>query len=628
MKKSTYIYTGIIIIFFAVFCVINFCGFERFCDSDMYQDIYVSKLIWNSKSIFPPNWTFSNQYFVLAAPNIAAVIYGITGSMNLSMELATTIYTLLILAAFVYMIKAVSSNKTVILVSIICFMAAVTGYDIVNTHQGQLYFLMVSYYASYIFTVFFVYGVYLRYLFASKMEGYTSKDSSSNNSKPKHNTSNEVKTKQYKLKDAALNDSISGNGFNFGVNHPGIFVYIIAIIFTIATGMQSLRQTAIMILPLACVEGIRFFYKVFSKSYTKKDWAVTWKMATLAIINIIAYLMVAVVIKPSHCVLYGGTGIRSISTWGHGFVKSAGNLAKITGIQSLWGAKNYKQNIVLGLIAVMVICVVIYAVVSAIKTVFKETKGKTKGDVKEQTNIRSNIEKNDNANNECNVAKERYIQPIHVLIILFFLGILSIGAMGTLMDIKIRDIYFFMWYPLVATSLTYLLIGKSTIGANADIQNQSDEAINKNNASDAANKYVELAIVILMSIAFIISYGSSAIKALNTTKTQDQLTCQFLEENNIHYLYGHWNTVPEIAVFSDGSITPGGWYTTVYDPIDYLNPKGIYDDKFNGEAAYLILPEEKSEALKIAKDRGITLNQIYSTPAYTIYTADGQLMEQ
>lgn len=608
MKKSTYIYSGIIIIFFAVFCVINFCGFESFCDSDMYQDIYVSKLIWNSKSIFPPNWTFSNQYFVLAAPNIAAIIYGITGSMNLSMELATTIYTLFILAAYVYMIKAVTRSKTVILVSLICFMAAVTGYDIVNTHQGQLYFLMVSYYASYIFTVFLVYGVYLRYLFVKREEEFTAKAPESN--------------------DFVLKDAISDKGNNSGVNHPGILAYILAIIFTIATGMQSLRQTAIMILPLACVEGIRFFYKVFGKSYNKKDWAVTWKMATLAITNIIAYLLVAVVIKPSHCVLYGGTGIRSVSTWGQGFVKSAGNLAKITGIQSLWGAKNYKQNIVLGLIAVMVICVVIYAVVSAIKTVFKETKGKTKGNVKEQTNIRSNIEKNDNSNNECNVAKERYIQPIHVLIILFFLGILSIGAMGTLMDIKIRDIYFFMWYPLVATSLTYLLIGKTTTKTNAVIQNQSDDAINQNNASDAANKYVELAIVILMSIAFIISYGSSAINAFNTTKTQNQLTCQFLEDNNIHYLYGHWNTVPEIAVYSDGSITPGGWYTTIYDPIDYLNPKGIYDDNCNNAAAYLILPEEKSEALKIAKDRGITLNQIYSTSAYTIYTADGQLMEQ
>ncbi len=598
MKKSTYIYTGIIIIFFAVFCIINFWGFERFCDSDMYQDVYVSKLIWNSKSIFPPNWTFSNQYFVLAAPNIAAIIYGITGSMNLSMQLATTIYTLLILAAFAYMIKAVSSSKTVILVSIICFMAAVTGYDIVNTHQGQLYFLMVSYYASYIFTVFLVYGVYLRYLFANREKKFTVKAPESN--------------------DSVLKDAISDKCNNSVVNHPGILAYILVMIFTIATGMQSLRQTAIMILPLACVEGIRFFYKVIGKSYTKKDWAVTWKMATLAITNIIAYLMVAVVIKPSHCVLYGGTGIRSISTWGQGFVKSAGNLAKITGIQSLWGAKNYKQNIVLGLIAVMVICVVIYAVVSAIVTVIKTAIGKASDNVNDSSVTVSDHKK----------ATERQIQPIHVLIILFFLGILSIGAMGTLMDIKIRDIYFFMWYPLVATSLTYLLIGKTTIEANADIQNQSDEAINKNNASNAANRYVELAIVILMSIAFIISYGSSAINAFNTTKTQDQLTCQFLEENNIHYLYGHWNTVPEIAVFSDGSITPGGWYTTIYDPIDYLNPKGIYDDNCNKAAAYLILPEEKSEALKIAEDRGITLNQIYSTTAYTIYTADGQLMEQ
>ncbi len=476
---------------------------------------------------------------------------------------------------------------------------------------------MVSYYASYIFTVFLVYGVYLRYLFANREEEFTAKASSSNDFKPN----------KYKSEDSTLNESISGNGFNYGVKHPGIFVYIIAIIFTIATGMQSLRQTAIMILPLACVEGIRFFYKVFGKSYTKKDWAITWKMATLAITNIIAYLMVAVVIKPSHCVLYGGTGIRSISTWGQGFVKSAGNLAKITGIQSIWGAKNYKQNIVLGLISVIVICVVIYAVVSAIVTVIKTAIGKASDNVNDSSVTVSHPKK----------ATERQIQPIHILIILFFLGILSIGAMGTLMDIKIRDIYFFMWYPLVATSLTYLLIGKTNIKANTDNQSQGGTIINQDNSAELSNqknpidalyKYAELSIVILMSVAFIISYGSSALNALNTTKTQDQLTCQFLDENNIHYLYGHWNTVPEIVVYSDGSITPGGWYTTIYDPIDYLNPKGIYDDNCNKTAAYLILPEEKSEALKIAKDRGITLNQIYSTPAYTIYTSDGQLMEQ
>ena len=37
MKKSNYIYTAIIIIFFAVFCVINFCGFERFCKGGRFS---------------------------------------------------------------------------------------------------------------------------------------------------------------------------------------------------------------------------------------------------------------------------------------------------------------------------------------------------------------------------------------------------------------------------------------------------------------------------------------------------------------------------------------------------------------------------------------------------------------
>lgn len=541
MKKICYTLSCLIILIFTVFCIINFIGFEGFCDSDMYQDAYIAKLMWDGKSIFPSNWTFGNQYFVMAVPNIAAIVYGITGSINLSMIMATTIHTILIMGAFVYLLLPLTYNKSstgknrmengyYTLFALLCLLTAVTGVDIVNTHQGQLFFLTVSYYSSYLITVFFVYGVYLRFLFGEK--------------------------KTSKLE------------------------YILALLFSIATGMQSLRQTAIMVMPIILFEAVRFFYKIATKTYTKKDWSVTLRMAILSIVNVVAYLVVAVIIKPSHRIVYGGTGLQSISAWGEGFLEATREFVGITGIQSLWGAENYEQNIVLGIISVTSIAVVIFALFSAVKSVIGEVKCK----------------------DDENSARPRFL-PIHMLILLFFFGIFSIGALGVIMTLKVRSIYFFMWYPLVAISYTYL-------------------------AQKINSVYCTIAIIAIMSVAFVISYGSSAVKIIHAETTEEEMVCQLLEDNEIHYLYGHWNTVPLIAVYSDGEIIPGGWYNTVYEPIGYLNPQDIYLEEYNSEAAYLILKEEKEEALSIAEERGIDMRPIYQNSNYTIYTASGRLIIQ
>ena len=72
----------VLLAYFAVFAIVNFAGFAYFCNADMYEDTLVARLMWEQKTLFPANYIFGNQYYVIATPVFAALFYGRTGSMN------------------------------------------------------------------------------------------------------------------------------------------------------------------------------------------------------------------------------------------------------------------------------------------------------------------------------------------------------------------------------------------------------------------------------------------------------------------------------------------------------------------------------------------------------------------
>ena len=78
----------VLLAYFAVFAIVNFAGFAYFCNADMYEDTLVARLMWEQKTLFPENYIFGNQYYVIATPVFAALFYGLTGSMNTAMQIA------------------------------------------------------------------------------------------------------------------------------------------------------------------------------------------------------------------------------------------------------------------------------------------------------------------------------------------------------------------------------------------------------------------------------------------------------------------------------------------------------------------------------------------------------------
>ena len=217
-KKQERTFSLIIILvllaYFAVFAIVNFIGFAYFCNADMYADTLVARLMWEQKTLFPSNFVFGNQYYVIATPVFAALFYGLTGSMNTAMALATTLMSLLIVLSLGWMIKPYIKSRSTRLAMLLTLAAAVYVPHVIDTDEGQLFFVMASYYACYLITFFFLAGDYVR----------ARTDSS--------------------LRPAAL---------------------AVSLVLAFCTGMQSLRQTCVSILPILAVEFVSALRRLIAR---------------------------------------------------------------------------------------------------------------------------------------------------------------------------------------------------------------------------------------------------------------------------------------------------------------------------------------------------------------------------
>lgn len=204
-KLLTGLTIGVILCFFAVFAVINFKCFNCFCEPDMYADTLVARLMWEEKTLFPFAYVFGNQLYVIATPVLSALFYGLGASQNTAMALATTAMSLFIVLSFLWMLRPLVKKGLSLWASLLMLVSCVFGEKLVNQEQGQLLFIMCSYYACYVITLFVTLGDYVRSL-----------------REPAH---------------------------RWGT-------LALSALLCFATGMQSLRQTCIMVLPILAFQAL------------------------------------------------------------------------------------------------------------------------------------------------------------------------------------------------------------------------------------------------------------------------------------------------------------------------------------------------------------------------------------
>lgn len=250
---------SILLAFCSAIIVINFCAAPSFFDADMYCDYRYAMEVWNSKSLFPEGWIFGNQLNVVSTPVLAALIYGLSQNPNFSIAAACTLMGFAVLISFDWMLKTVLKSLESRLLACLYFLSVVLFYgEAIYGNKGwTLFFTMCGYYAGYAITAFLVFGCYLR----------------------------------------ALN---SWNGRH-------IPVFAVACIFSFGTGIQSIRQTVVMVVPLIAAELFRL---MFSRRENAKNKVPTWIVGCVTVSNILGLLYIRL-ISINQKTIYGAINLAS-----------------------------------------------------------------------------------------------------------------------------------------------------------------------------------------------------------------------------------------------------------------------------------------------------------------------------
>lgn len=410
-KKSditlSVILTILLLAFLGLVFFVNLSCNPEYYDGDIYNDINYAKEAWKAKSIFPKDWIFGNQTYVVATPVLAALFYGIIGNGFTAMAIASCIMTVLIVLTYDWMTRTLFSYNERMAGFLFLIGVLLLKAHVATSQQGiQAFFTMASYYACYLINAFIVYGCYIR-----------------------------LRKGEFSGKHIAM--SVIGIALSFG------------------TGMQSLRQTAVMALPLvACEILMIIIYSIRDKKFAISSSTL---FSAIVFVSNIAGLIAMKFIEINQNSIYGTTAfVKSLKEFLEKGFFNVEYVVLTFGLDSL----ELRARLVVSTVFLLIILI---GFILCVKDFFK---------------------------NKC-IDQGRF-----VLVMLLTLGCVSVFAAGVLTDVVNRALYYFMIYPLLAVCVSYIIVkypGKRkaffsiiavfaagmiafrTVGAVGEIKNGKDE---------------------------------------------------------------------------------------------------------------------------------------------------------
>ena len=518
-EKQERVFSLVIIIvllaYFAVFAVVNFAGFAYFCNADMYEDTLVARMMWEQKTLFPANYIFGNQYYVIATPVFAALFYGITGSMNTAMALATTLMSLLIVLSLIWMIKPYIKSRSTRLAALLALAAAVYVPHILEADEGQLFFVMASYYACYLITFFFLAGDYVR----------AQTDSS--------------------LRPAAL---------------------AVSLVLAFCTGMQSLRQTCVSILPILAVEFISALRRLITREalWPKGRRMPLYRALGYTAANIGGVLLMKLLNVPNQSI-YSEQSVLD----GTGFT---GKLWRfISASRTVSGLECAKNNG--GFFALMFVFFTALLIAAAVILIRKA--GTAPG----------------------GIAAYWWLSAV---------SLLAVIAASFFTTVKLRAIYLFIYYPLLALSAAIVI----------------------ERAAPKLRCALLIALCALSAGNIYFSYGDDLRGVFSDSKMTAEEICDYAVENGYELLYGNISYLtPNAAAYSDGKLTAGCWEgDVIFHAIPYLNTRDIYRRTDYSRALFVFKTSELDAAYSEAAGSGAVLTEVERIGSYVLCTSSQQLM--
>lgn len=508
-KIFSVVLTVLLLGFVGMVFYINFSINPEYYDGDIYNDINYAKEAWKAKSLFPKDWIFGNQTYVVATPVLAALFYGITGNGFTAMAIASSIMTVLTLLTYDWMTKTLFSynERTAGFLFMIGFLLLKA--HVATSQQGiQAFFTMASYYACYLINAFIVYGCYVR-------------------------------IRQGKFMGKHIIPAIIGVALSFG------------------TGMQSLRQTAVMALPLVACEVLLIII------YSAKDkrFAISYSTLFSAIVFIanIAGLVAMRFIEINQNSIYGTTAF--VSSFKDFFRKLFLNMESVALTFGL-DALELRVRLVASIPFLLIILI---GFILCVKDYIK---------------------------NKCNE------QGRFVLVMLLTLGCVSVFAAGVLTDVVNRALYYFMIYPLLAVCVSYIIV---------KFEKKRDVL------------FSVVAVFTAGMIIFRTAGAVEEIKAGKDKNSTAHQIANYMLDNGYDTIYsvfglsGVMDGAENVVVASGDKIHIVQFKNVdsskPMKPVEYLCVKDGYKQRDNSKSLYLLRDHELPKVKKIAEKYDVTMTE-------------------
>ncbi len=509
---------SVAVLFFLTYLYINVFGFDMYATPDVYADTLYAIEAWESKSIFPAGWVFGNQFYVVATPVFCALLYGITGNINLSMIIATLIMTVLLIASLIWMLFPFTT-RTQQIASAALMLGGITTCGITLSLEGQLLFVLASYYSCYLITLFITIGDYLRALHNPRRNYYSP-------------------------------------------------MTILCCLLLLATGMQSIRQTVILIVPLCALEVLRLGAHWWQHRKLSRDTLlITCRVALYGISNFLGLLIIRL-LNIDSISIYGDSLFRT-SGWAQAHQINLRILGRITGFYYAFTEANGWMYFIPALIFCSLI---LYAF------------GK-------------------GAYHFC---KSKKAHPLFTVQVFFIIGLLILFTTNLVLQIEFRTPYMFTWYGLLTVSVASLF----------------------NDFKKVPTGVLTAILVVGFTLNWWVGCKPMVTQIQKTDATSEyQMIADFLSEKDIQYIYGDWSTsATNVALRSNGKLKACSYHENIFQILPYINPQQYYGENENRNAVYIFKKEEEGAALSFADQKGVTMTKMAEFPRHTLYTADQPLM--
>ena len=524
-SRETQAWRIVLLMLLALYCfaftAINFRALTEYMDNDIYADTLVAKYMWDQKSLFPEGWVFGNQYYVIATPVLSALFYGLTGSMNTAMACATTAMTIAILVALYWLLRPFG-DKIFAVAGLTALVSSIITVDLGAREEAQLLFVLASYYGCYVLSLLVVWGDYVHSIFFEKKR----------------------------------------------INFP----LLCGLLFSFATGMQSIRQTCVMIAPLLVFECLRVLTVLYT--HKKVDWRITARVAAVTAANLVGVFFIRLLHIPA-VQIYGDLSFVHLGELPERLIQIVKAGTKITG---LWYVKYYAAQD--GLLALFILIFSLLSIAAVLTACWR-------------TAMR---------------LYRKNVGGMEVLICLCVLSIAAVCASMLLFEISVRSIYLFVWYLLVTFSVVSLLPAENLI----------------------RKRLVLILLCALSTVNFYFSYKDSLQCAFNPDFKKNPPyyvdIANELESREIEILYGPAVITCDICGLTDGKVISSPWWRTPFEALQYIAPQDLHDPEDNERAAYLLTDAQLEDARRLASEKGAELTLIEKFDTMGLYSSSVQLM--